>query len=627
MRERARRTGLAAAVFGIALFASTAHATFRYGDIQISGNLEQQTLFRTPEIDEFNPVQQRNTFRFQYEHQLVSGGKFLKKFPIPGVSSASFFGYYRGVFDSIYYIQPGGHLEASDGSTGGTFRDLNDDKSDIAFENVIREIFFDLKLSVLPVSFRIGRQQMNWGEADQFRALDSVNPIDLSWHLQQEAGLIGKVGFDELRIPLWAIKILVDLGQLGPLSNVFLEAYDVPFDFQQSKLRFLPAPWSVSVRNPFRAGLVVDAGAQAGGPPGLLLVEPCFDTTGSTQANGAQLPISIPGLGSPPVSDNNVDFSQASETGFCPSRGLQRSSLRQGLFDRHDPKDVNQFGVRLSGSTDFGGTIGLSYMRRRHYFDIPGAGTAKIRQGLLLSQPANYLSLDALNGRGVGHQAFDPITKQVTPVLGYLRVPVEFYMPQVHVMGISGNYADDYTGTVFRAEATWTHGFPVSDVEAPNGIVKKDVMLAMLGFDRPTWIQFLNPRATWLITAQLFVNWIPDHEDTLVQVPNSSLIPRQFRDEATIDRLKEVELLSTLIFTTFYKGGSVVPVIAIIPQWSYMPTFAFIFGTQWYLTNNLIFTPALRIYTTPNGKVVDEPYGLGRLGKWDEIQLKLTYQF
>ena len=58
-----------------------------------------------------------------------------------------------------------------------------------------------------------------------------------------------------------------------------------------------------------------------------------------------------------------------------------------------------------------------------------------------------------------------------------------------------------------------------------------------------------------------------------------------------------------------------------------MPTFAFIAGGQIYLTNNLIFTPALRIYTTPHGGVVDEPYGIGRLGKWDEIQLKLTYQF
>ncbi|MGH7899930.1 MAG: DUF1302 family protein, partial [Candidatus Binatia bacterium] len=470
-------------------------------------------------------------------------------------------------------------------------------------------------LKGLPVSLRIGRQQMNWGEADSFRALDSVNPIDLSWHLQQEAGLIGKVGFDELRVPLWAVKALIDIGQLGPLSNTFLELYDVPFEFQQSKLRFLPAPWSVAVRNPFRAGLALDAGEQAGLPPGVLMVQPCFDTTGSTRANGT-LPV---------VDGSNVDFSKAAATGFCPSKGLQRSSLRQGLFDGHDPMDVNQFGARLSGSTDFGASFSLAYLRRRHYFDIPTGGSAKVRQGLLLASPTSFLYVNPLEG--TPHTASDPITKEQTPVLGYLRVPIEFYMPYVDVMGASANYADDYSGAVYRAEATLTHGFPISDAEDPNGIVKKDVMLAMVGFDRPTWIRFLNPRATWLITGQLFVNWIPGHRKSMVGVPNSSLIPQQFRDEPSVDRVKEVEMLSTLIFTSFYRGGSVVPVIAIIPQWSYMPTFAFIAGGQWYLTNNLIFTPAIRIYTTPKGGVVDEPYGIGRLGKWDEIQFKLTYQF
>ena len=618
VRELSFRVLLAAVLL---LGVSTAHATYRWGDIQISGNVEQQTLIRTPEIDEWNPVQQRNTLRLQYEHQLVQGGKAFHRFSLPGVASANFFAYYRGVFDSIYYIQPGGRLEASDGSTGGTFRDLDRDKSDLAFEDVLREVFLDFKLSILPVSFRIGRQQMNWGEADQFRALDSVNPIDLTWHLQQEAGLIGKVGFDELRVPMWAIKMLVDIGTLGPFDNMFLEAYDNPFDFQQSKLRFLPAPWSVPVRNPFRGGLVVDVVQQLGAPPatanllkgltgGLTTFQACFDTTGNTGPNGA-LPL---------LDTSNIDTSKAAKSGFCPTNGLQRSSLRQGKFDRHDPADVNQFGTRLSASTSFGASVSLDYLHRRHYFDIPTAGSAKVQQGALLANPTNFLAV-------APHQTFDPITKQLSTVGGYLRVPTEFYMPYVDVAGASANYADDYTGTVFRAETTWTHGFPISDLVAPKGIVKRDVMLSMIGFDRPTWIQFLNPRATWLITGQLFVNYIPDHQDTLVGVPNSNLIPGQFRDKNTVDHVKQIEMLSTLIFTTFYRGGSVVPVFAIVPQWSYMPTFAFIFGGQLYLTNNLIFTPAVRIYTTPHGGVVDEPYGLGRLGKWDEVQLKLTYQF
>jgi hypothetical protein len=588
-----------------------AGATLRYGPIQISGNLQTQNLFRVPDLDQWSIVQQRNTFRLQYEHQLVEGGLLFKETPIPFVTEANLFAYYRFVYDSVFDMAPGGHLQASDGSPAGRLEDLpNGVRRNVAMENVLREFFVDAKIAGLPLSLRIGRQQMNWGEADSFRALDSVNPIDLTWHFQQEAGLLGKAGFDELRVPMWAVKALYRIGTIGPFSNTFVEAYDNPFDFQQSKIRFLPqSPWSVSVRNPFRPGLVIDAGALQGGPPGLVLLEPCFDRTGRPVSNSA----------------GQVDFSRASETGFCDAHG-PRTSLRQGLFDRHDPADVNQFGVRL-GSSIGGFQFTANYIRRRHYFEIPTAGSARVRQGALLANPADFVSLDLIDRGQPSHTAHDPITGQDTTVLGFIRIPIEFYMPQVHVFGFSANYFEELTGSVLRAEATYTLGFPISDLADPNGIVKKDVLLAMIGFDRPTWITWLNRRATWLISAQLFVNWIPGHDDTLVQLPNSNLIPGQFRDEPTIDRVKEVEMLSTLIATTFYRGGSVVPIVAIIPQWSYMPTFAFLGAVDWYITNNWILTPAIRIYTTPDGGVVDEPYGIGRLGKWDEVQLKLTYQF
>ncbi len=604
-----RRLSVWTAVAAALLFSvSPARATLRYGDIQISGNVQTQNLVRIAEIDRPHPIQQRNTFRLQYEHQLAQGGQFLKSVRLPGIQSINFFLYYRFVYDSIYDIAPGGKLQASDGSTGGKLSQIPDGaRRDIAFENVIREVFLDLKLSVLPVSFRLGRQQLNWGEADSFRALDSVNPIDLTWHLQQEAGLLGKAGFDELRVPVWMVKALIDLGTVGPFSNAFIEAYDIPFDFQQSKLAFLPKPFSVSVRNPFRPGLVLDAGTQAGLPPGLLLVQPCFDRSGSPLSNSAA----------------QADFSNTAQTGFCDSKRFPKSRLGQGLFDRHDPTDMNSFGARFGAATDLGVQFTLAYIYRRHYFDIPTAGSAKIRQGRVAGAPLDFLNI----GLDTAHTSLDPITRTNTPVLGYIRVPIEFYMPYVHVFGASANYADDYTGAVFRAEMTYTKGFPISDFDDANGIVKKDVMLSMIGFDRPTWIHFLNPRATWLISFQLFTNWIPNHQDSLVGVPNSNLIPRQFRDEPSVDRVKGVEMLSTLIFTTFYKGGSVVPAFLIIPQWSYLPTFSFQAGVEWYLTNNLIFTPALRIYTTPKGRAVDEPYGIGRLGKYDEVQAKLTYQF
>src|SRR5437588_12496241 len=95
------------------LVASEADATFRYGDIQISGNIQTQNLFRiqdgTNTFNSFNDVQQRNTFRLQYEHALIKQGDLLNGLVNlkPVFKSSAFFAYYRLVYDSIYDIAPG----------------------------------------------------------------------------------------------------------------------------------------------------------------------------------------------------------------------------------------------------------------------------------------------------------------------------------------------------------------------------------------------------------------------------------------------------------------------------------------------------------------------------------------
>src|ERR1051326_3070547 len=253
----------AALLIAALLWAAEAGATFRYGDIQISGNVQTQNLFRiqdgTNTFNSFNDVQQRNTFRLQYEHVLMKNGDLLNGVANlkPVFKSKNFFAYYRLVYDSIYDIAPGPFIRSQDGSRSGKISDFsNGERRDMALENVLREVFVDLDLSALPVSFRIGRQQIVWGEAISFRALDSANALDITWHAQQEAGLFGKVGFDELRIPAWTVKMIYNVGEVIPyLSNTYVEAYDIPFEFTPAKVRFEPAPWSVPVRLPFRGGL------------------------------------------------------------------------------------------------------------------------------------------------------------------------------------------------------------------------------------------------------------------------------------------------------------------------------------------------------------------------------------
>jgi hypothetical protein len=622
------------------LAAGEAGATFRYGDIQISGNIQTQNLFRiqngTDTFHAFDPVQQRNTFRLQYEHALIKQGDLLNGLANlkPIFKSAAFFAYYRLVYDSIYDIAPGPFIRSQDGSRSGKISDFsNGERRDMAMENVLREVFVDLDLSALPVSFRIGRQQIVWGEAISFRALDSANALDITWHAQQEAGLFGKVGFDELRIPAWTVKMIYNVGELIPgLSNTYVEAYDIPFEFNPAKVRFEPAPWSIPVRPPFRGGLTVPVAAGVN-------VQACFDDTGSTGPTS--------GTGVPVLDGSNVDFSHAAKDGLCPTKGLQRSRLRQGLYDGHDPMDVNQFGVRLGAVGPLGINFTLNYLHRRNLgADIPGATVAKAQVGDVNGNLTKYLYINPLT---TPHDTFDPITRKTTSTVGYARVPLEFYYPYMEIAGFSANYAEDYTGSIINMESVWQHGLPIATLSPfGNGIRKSDTVLSAIGFDRPTWIRFLNPRATWTIITQADINWITDHEsikrgpspfvqdngkeiflDGDTALPNSTLLSGAFGDRdlnTHVDRLKAVEAVLILAMTSFYRGGTFVPTLAVITDLANFPSNEFSVSFDYLPTNNIILTPALRIFTN-YGRNLDEPWGVGRFSQRDEVQFKATYQF
>ena len=65
---------------------------------------------------------------------------------------------------------------------------------------------------------RIGRQILAWGETDGFRLLDNINPLDGSF-----GGFL--IALDERRVPLDMVRMQYYLGDLGPLSEMFVEGY------------------------------------------------------------------------------------------------------------------------------------------------------------------------------------------------------------------------------------------------------------------------------------------------------------------------------------------------------------------------------------------------------------------
>src|SRR5207249_954160 len=67
-----------------------------------------------------------------------------------------------------------------------------------------------------PVFVRIGRQILAWGETDNFRLLDNINPLDASF-----GGFF--IALDERRVPLDMFRASYRFGQIGPVSDAFLE--------------------------------------------------------------------------------------------------------------------------------------------------------------------------------------------------------------------------------------------------------------------------------------------------------------------------------------------------------------------------------------------------------------------
>src|ERR1043165_7728494 len=174
------RLAVAAAAL-VLLSTSPAPATMKYGPLELSGNLQSQNIIRHPDIDEYHFVQQRNTMRARVDWNWLERGKWIDRINLPFIESSKFFLLYRGVYDSIYDYEPTNRERDFRGRKPGraAVRDLDDmskgARDAVKFENQLREAYADIKLAGVPLSFRLGKQQIIWGEADDFRMLDRAN--------------------------------------------------------------------------------------------------------------------------------------------------------------------------------------------------------------------------------------------------------------------------------------------------------------------------------------------------------------------------------------------------------------------------------------------------------------------
>ncbi|MBV1905047.1 MAG: hypothetical protein KUG75_03140 [Pseudomonadales bacterium] len=208
-------------LLGSVLFSTHAWGIIDIGeDIELEGVIKAQNIFRASGFHGGKLIQQRNTAQLDGKYYFLRENQAFGRFSAGPIEEATFTFSARGVYDSVYDLRD----DVFNGASGG--------KS----EYKLREAFIDFVAP--PFTLRLGRQQIVWGETDNFRALDIINPLDLSWHWTRES-------WEDIRIPLWMARGIYDIGKIGPFDESFLEVVWVPADVRPNKITTDPGrPWA-----------------------------------------------------------------------------------------------------------------------------------------------------------------------------------------------------------------------------------------------------------------------------------------------------------------------------------------------------------------------------------------------
>jgi hypothetical protein len=609
-RVRLAVLGLLAALHLAA--APLARATQKFGPLQLSGNLQTYNLVRTPDQSNYQYIMNRNVARVRLEYNWLQAGKFYNKYDIPFIENSNLFLLWRGVYDSVYTTTPhilqknDIHRDAYNNQDYYTYarktRGLSSDRvqleglghdtlDQLQFDNQLREAYIDLKLRPIPLSVRAGRQQIVWGETDNFRMLDRANSLDLTWHFQQEIPPPA-FGWDEIRQPFWMLKFLYDLGDVWKFSQSFLEWYWNPGDWHPGKQTFLPRPWGLPFYDPL-----------------------------TNPVDGAF----------------NRGVCENTPSRHCTQLIGNTKLFKQGDYSRN-PLENSQVGVRYHGIAPMGLEFTLNYFYQRWGGD-DGTNYAPLR-GLEKNDANDQIASNLLN-RGI--------------------FPAEYIAPYVHTIGAAANYSDEtFTQTVFRAETIYDVGIPMFDVakttviDAPRlpGVTNKNMWKGMIAFDRPTWIKMLNKKSTIFLTGQFFWHYLVNNPDCRAQLisqakaqgraPNvkSCLVggldlPSAVRNNnsdafpAFRDKIRDWESIFTLAAFTFYRGGSIVPVVGMAVDWVNQWNMEPFWNLDYVVRDDFVVNVGQHYFVTPRGDgPVFETWGLGGLNRGrSETSLRLTYQF
>jgi hypothetical protein len=669
--------GLTAILF--ATWSGTALATISQGDMSIYGNFRTQWAGRwgeggdrggTSPTTTFGPTGTVNypasrtggSFDFNHwdlveakmvadvrpDYHLVKNYSFLGRGDTVFIKDADFFAVYRGWYDAFGDFKNRGIAQPFNDWEKWTQRE----KDELFKRNDLREYYAQVNVSD-DLSFRIGKQQIIWSEADALSGTEVLNPPDLRFHWTHFESP------EDQRRNVRIVNMNYIIGDLWKTANNEFEAFWIPGDFQGAG----PLLNTTDKRQPYIAQV-----AEAPFNPYLrsyLGNQEGQITRQGNLSDGAEDPVVFVNLGSPssktPIllldlgarvrqktpsnSINNSEFGARYSTLLPLGNGLQVSFIYENLF-RAAQVGVDPLGPPppcVSAGTclvlvgpdqpvaqlNTGGGVWLTintsapnaYYRTRAG-GLPMASTCSA-DVMGLGPVLGALGLPAIGGVPLGFGVPAQRCGQLTLDLLVDIVRSSFF-------GVTGTYYDkDLTDMVFRYDLAY---LPKSGVfgngmitATPDGPAKSatiaqgkdsgawtDKFQGIVACDRPTFIPWLSKQHTFLV-AQQVTSWFPSASNhPLLSVVSTGGKFRHYQNLgviAAMNWLVDGRWVSTNVFawdeddnTGFLSSTNV---------FRYSRNILFNFNVQWYLGRSGRYT---------------DPVAFSRDQRINETELRLTYE-
>ncbi|HSK29054.1 MAG TPA: DUF1302 family protein, partial [Candidatus Limnocylindria bacterium] len=416
------------------------------------------------------------------------------------------------------------------------------------------------------LQIRMGRQFISWGETDGQRLIDLINPQNLTFAPPAP----NLFNLDETRIPQWGLRLLYTV---RPVSNTVFEFFANP-GFEPKKLRVD----NFSPTNDIGDG------------------KPDGDQRYGRWSSHPEDRMAVARMFANPLGPVPVVVPLASRD--YPDAG---DSWKIGTRITHN------FGALSAG---LGYILGYNPQASDMVFKTGAVGclppgvppTCQIGPGFT----PTTVQLRLVNDRThifAGHLNY-PIDEPLgIPIKSAMRGEIAFYPNKPYnISNFPGINCATGVSTGLRAGPSCKH---------PSNIVEKNTIRYSLGFDRSTFIPFLqdDPWRAFRMTFQIFQSIILDHEKGIRTFGHAS-------------KINQVSTLLTFRVNTGYLGDTILPDIFVgyDPDGYYIVNPAVTYQPPWNEKLQLTLTSA--IYGGHN-----KYKSLGFFSEKDSVFLKLRYQF